>query len=119
MYAIISLWNKQAGQNPLNIAEKLGYVSVVETLKIVTTTITTTTTTTTTIEERYKVLAPETMNETLASDSEDEGGEDAGNEHLRIFTLDEMKSLGDDSLPIDVTRDEQQHRDSGCTYFFL
>lgn len=65
------------------------------------------------------MLAPETMNETLASDSEDEGGEDAGNEHLRIFTLDEMKSLGDDSLPIDVTRDEQQHRDSGCTCLWL
>ncbi len=64
------------------------------------------------------MLAPETMNETLASDSEDEGGEDAGNEHLRILTIDEMKSLGDDSLPIDVTRDEQQHRDSGCTSYF-
>jgi ankyrin len=104
----------KAGQNPLAIAEKLGYVSVVETLKIVTTTITTTTTTTTTIEERYKVLAPETMNENLASDSEDEGAEDAGNEAYRYLTVDDMKSLGDDSLPIDVTRDEQHHRDSGC-----
>jgi len=106
----------KAGQNPLAIAEKLGYVSVVETLKIVTTTITTTTTTTTTIEERYKVLAPETMNENLASDSEDEGAEDAGNEAYRYLTVDDMKHLGDDSLPIDVTRDEQHHRDSGCKY---
>ncbi|CAG7718331.1 unnamed protein product [Allacma fusca] len=102
-----------AGQTPLAIAEKLGYVSVVETLKIVTTTITTTTTTTTMIEERYKVLAPETMAEALASDSEDEGTEDAGNESYRYLTVDDMKSLGDDSLPIDVTRDEQHHRDSG------
>ncbi|XP_035714744.1 ankyrin-3 isoform X3 [Folsomia candida] len=102
-----------SGQNPLAIAEKLGYVSVVETLKIVTTTITTTTTTTTTIEERYKVLAPESMNENLASDSEDEGAEDAANEAYRYLTVDDMKSLGDDSMPIDVTRDEQPHRDSG------
>ena len=34
-----------------------------------------TTTTTTTIEEKYKVLAPESMQETFMSDSEDEGGE--------------------------------------------
>ena len=33
-----------------------------------------TTTTTTTIEEKYKVLAPEQMQETFMSDSEDEGG---------------------------------------------
>ena len=33
-----------------------------------------TTTTTTTIEEKYKVLAPESMQETFMSDSEDEGG---------------------------------------------
>lgn len=58
----------------MSIAQKLGYVSIVETLKIVTeTTITTTTTTTT--EEKYKVITPEAMQETLMSDSEDEGGE--------------------------------------------
>ena len=34
-----------------------------------------TTTTTTTLEEKYKVLAPESMQETFMSDSEDEGGE--------------------------------------------
>jgi len=39
----------------------------------------------------------------------------------RYLTVDEMKSLGDDSLPIDVTRDEradnkmQQSSDSGMT----
>jgi hypothetical protein len=45
----------------------------VETLKVVTET-TITTTTTTTIEEKYRVVAPESMQETFMSDSEDEGG---------------------------------------------
>ncbi|KAF8769836.1 Ankyrin-2 like protein [Argiope bruennichi] len=63
------------GQTPLSIAQRLGYISVVETLKVVTeTTITTTTTTVT--EEKYKVVAPETMQETFMTDSEDEGGAD-------------------------------------------
>ncbi len=34
-----------------------------------------TTTTTITTEEKYRVLAPESMQETFMSDSEDEGGE--------------------------------------------
>lgn len=51
----------------------MGYVSVVETLKVVTET-TIITTTTSTIEEKYKVIAPESMQETFMSDSEDEGG---------------------------------------------
>ena len=63
----------QNGQTALSIAQKLGYISVVETLKVVTDTVVTTTTTTTT-EEKYKVLAPESMQETFMSDSEDEGG---------------------------------------------
>lgn len=29
------------------------------------------------------------------------------NQHYQYLTADEMKSLGDDSLPIDVTRDER------------
>lgn len=105
-------FNVKAGQTPLSIAEKLGYVSVVETLKIVTTT----TTTTTMIEERYKVMSPENMTEIMASDSEDEGTEETGNESYRYLTVDDMKSLGDDSLPIDVTRDEHHHRDSTCKF---
>lgn len=60
------------GQTALSIAQRLGYISVVESLKIVTETVTTTTTTVT--EEKYKVVAPETMQETFMSDSEDEGG---------------------------------------------
>jgi len=64
----------QQGQTALSIAQKLGYITVIETLKVVTeTTITTTTTVVT--EEKYRVQAPETMQETFMSDSEDEGGE--------------------------------------------
>ena len=61
------------GQTALSIAQRLGYISVVETLKVVTEQ-EITTTTTTTIEEKYKVLAPESMQETFMSDFEDEGG---------------------------------------------
>ncbi|XP_063863233.1 ankyrin-2-like isoform X37 [Scylla paramamosain] len=124
------------GKTALSIAQRLGYISVVETLKIVTeTTINTTTTTTT--EEKYKVVVPETMHETFMSESEDEGGDDTmvssmfgkpqhvtlpyyegqfrytsddtmlGDQSYRYLTVDEMKSLGDDSLPIDVTKDEK------------
>ncbi|XP_059488563.1 ankyrin-2 isoform X4 [Neocloeon triangulifer] len=133
------------GQTALCIAQKLGYISVVETLKVVTET-TITTTTTTIVEEKYRVMAPETMQETFMSDSEDEGGDDVmestvygkpthaqhvylpyyegqmllscedtvlGDQPYRYLTVDEMKSLGDDSLPIDVTRDERaDNRDS-------
>ncbi|XP_025834986.1 ankyrin-2 isoform X3 [Agrilus planipennis] len=96
------------GQTPLSIAQKLGYISVIETLKVVTET-TVTTTTVTTIEEKYRVVAPEAMQETFMSDSEEEGGEDTvlADHAYRYLTADEMKSLGDDSLPIDVTRDEK------------
>lgn len=106
------------GQTALSIAQRLGYISVVETLKVVTETIVTTTTTTVT-EEKYKVVAPETMHETFMSDSEDEAVEDniTGDQSYRYLTADEMKSLGDDSLPIDVRHDERaaegflHHRD--------
>ncbi|XP_064457856.1 uncharacterized protein LOC135368469 isoform X17 [Ornithodoros turicata] len=121
------------GQTALSIAQRLGYISVVETLKVVTETIVTTTTTTVT-EEKYKVVAPETMHETFMSDSEDEADDEhdmgvvstklclsnvkalkshttddnmLGDQSFRYLTADEMKSLGDDSLPIDVTRDER------------
>ncbi len=47
-----------------------------------------------------------------------------GENSYKYLTLDEMKSLGDDSMPIDVTLDEKQHRDSHghpvrCSYFIL
>lgn len=63
----------QNGQTALDIAQKLGYISVIETLKVVTETVITTTHTVT-IEEKYRVQAPESMQETFMSDSEDEGG---------------------------------------------
>lgn len=57
----------------MDVANKMGYISVIETLKVVTET-TITTTHTITIEEKYRVQAPESMQETFMSDSEDEGG---------------------------------------------
>ncbi|CAB4060411.1 ANK [Lepeophtheirus salmonis] len=97
------------GQTPLSIAQRLGYISVVETLKVVTEQEVTTTTTTIT-EEKYKVISPEAMQETFFSDSEDDGCEETmvGDHSYKYLTVDEMKSLGDDSMPIDVTHDEKQ-----------
>lgn len=53
----------------MQIAQKLGYITVIDTLKVVTTT-----TTTVSVEEKYRVVAPEGMHETFMSDSEEEGG---------------------------------------------
>ena len=61
----------QNGQTPLAIAQKLGYISVVEILKPVTEIQDTLPVS----EDKYKVVSPETMQETFISDSEDEGGE--------------------------------------------
>ncbi|CAG9824123.1 unnamed protein product, partial [Phaedon cochleariae] len=97
------------GQTALGIANKLGYISVVEELKVVTET-NITTTTTMSIEEKYKVVAPEAMQETFMSDSEDEGGEDpllSDQQQYKYMTVDDMKSLGDDSMRLDVTSDEK------------
>ncbi|CAG9763507.1 unnamed protein product [Ceutorhynchus assimilis] len=99
----------QNGQTALGIANKLGYISVVEELKVVTET-TINTTTTMNIEEKYKVMAPEAMQETFMSDSEDEGGEDpllGDQQQYKYMTVDDMKSLGDDSMRMDVTHDEK------------
>ncbi|XP_063445923.1 ankyrin-2-like isoform X38 [Mytilus trossulus] len=60
------------GQTALSIAQRLGYISVVDTLAGVTEV----TETIPTAEDKYKVVSPETMQETLLSDSEDEGGDD-------------------------------------------
>ncbi|KOB78843.1 Ankyrin 2, isoform AA, partial [Operophtera brumata] len=128
------------GQTPLDIASKLGYVTVMETLKDVSepsvsaapqekykvvapeTMLETFISTRwsrlkpcwrpscqTRRKKKYKVVAPETMLETFMSDSEEEGGEDTilNDQPYRYLTADDMKSLGDDSLPIDVTKDER------------
>ncbi|XP_067209228.1 ankyrin-3 isoform X13 [Linepithema humile] len=139
------------GQTALDIAQKLGYISVIETLKIVTETVITTTHTVT-IEEKYKVQAPESMQETFMSDSEDEGGGDEINtaamnvygqpphaqhvylpsyyqgqmtytredpmlsdqQQYRYMTVDDMKSMADDSMRMNVTDDERDNRHSGA-----
>merc|ERR1712223_622047 len=100
------------GQTALSIAQRLGYISVVETLKVVTEQ-EITTTTTTTIEEKYKVLAPESMQETFMSDSEDEGGEEhmlGPDSSYKYLTTDQMDSLADDSIQPEVTDDEKHQK---------
>ncbi|XP_046813611.1 ankyrin-3-like isoform X13 [Vespa crabro] len=139
------------GQTALDIAQKLGYISVIETLKVVTETIITTTHTIT-IEEKYRVQAPESMQETFMSDSEDEGGGDeigiaamnvygqpphaqhvylpsyyqgqmtytredpmlSDQHQYRYMTVDDMKSMGDDSMRVNVTDDERDNRHAGA-----
>ena len=61
----------QTGQTPLSIAQRLGYISVVEILRHVTEV----QVPDKAADEKYKVVSPETMQETLMTDSEDEGGE--------------------------------------------
>uniref|UniRef100_A0A8C1RUY1 Ankyrin 2a, neuronal n=1 Tax=Cyprinus carpio TaxID=7962 RepID=A0A8C1RUY1_CYPCA len=84
------------GNTALSIAKRLGYISVVDTLKVVTEE--TITTTTTTVTEKHKLNVPETMTEVL--DVSDEEGEDTitgdGGEYLRA---EDLRELGDDSLP--------------------
>uniref|UniRef100_A0AAY4EFH3 Uncharacterized protein n=1 Tax=Denticeps clupeoides TaxID=299321 RepID=A0AAY4EFH3_9TELE len=102
------------GNTALSIAKRLGYISVVDTLKVVTEEIITTTTT---VTEKHKLNVPETMTEVLdVSDeealcqveeqpfkdgiSEELEGEDTmtgdGGEYLRA---EDLRELGDDSLP--------------------
>ncbi|CAD6190703.1 unnamed protein product [Caenorhabditis auriculariae] len=85
------------GQTPLAIAQRLGYVSVVETLRTVTET-TVITETTTVADERYKPQNPEAMNETMFSESEDEGQaaeHEAAAEHAKDFSDNLTQALAD------------------------
>uniref|UniRef100_A0A8C4HNB4 Ankyrin-2 n=1 Tax=Dicentrarchus labrax TaxID=13489 RepID=A0A8C4HNB4_DICLA len=103
------------GNTALGIARRLGYISVVDTLRVVTEEIITTTTT---VTEKHKLNVPETMTEVL--DVSDEEGVDVphklqqsseytvtehfgddtmtgdGGEYLRA---EDLRELGDDSLP--------------------
>ncbi|KAG7498073.1 ankyrin-2 isoform X13 [Solea senegalensis] len=83
------------GNTALGIARRLGYISVVDTLRVVTEEIITTTTT---VMEKHKLNVPETMTEVL--DVSDEEGDDTmtgdGGEYLRA---EDLRELGDDSLP--------------------
>nr|XP_051679260.1 ankyrin-3 isoform X5 [Oryctolagus cuniculus] len=82
------------GNTALAIARRLGYISVVDTLKVVTEE----TITTTTITEKHKMNVPETMNEVL--DMSDDEGEDAmTGDTDKYLGPQDLKELGDDSLP--------------------
>ncbi|XP_048670253.1 ankyrin-3 isoform X44 [Marmota marmota marmota] len=82
------------GNTALAIARRLGYISVVDTLKVVTEE----TMTTTTITEKHKMNVPETMNEVL--DMSDDEGEDAmTGDTDKYLGPQDLKELGDDSLP--------------------
>ncbi|XP_038954764.1 ankyrin-3 isoform X15 [Rattus norvegicus] len=103
------------GNTALAIARRLGYISVVDTLKVVTEEIMTTTT----ITEKHKMNVPETMNEVLDM-SDDEVGKASAPEKLsdgeyisdgeegedaitgdtdKYLGPQDLKELGDDSLP--------------------
>nr|XP_031538357.1 ankyrin-3 isoform X18 [Vicugna pacos] len=82
------------GNTALAIARRLGYISVVDTLKVVTEE----TMTTTTVIEKHKMNVPETMNEVL--DMSDDEGEDAmTGDTDKYLGPQDLKELGDDSLP--------------------
>ncbi|XP_078259057.1 ankyrin-2-like isoform X32 [Rhinoraja longicauda] len=97
------------GNTALAIAKRLGYISVVDTLKVVTEEVTTTTTT---VTEKHKLNVPETMTEIL--DVSDEEGDDTmtgdGGEYLRP---EDLKELGDDSLPSSHYLDNMMYRGIG------
>jgi len=61
----------QAGQTAMSIAERLGYLSVVETLRPVTAVAVPAPLAT---DEKYRVISPEIMQEAPMSDSDEEGG---------------------------------------------
>uniref|UniRef100_A0A0L8HCB3 Titin n=1 Tax=Octopus bimaculoides TaxID=37653 RepID=A0A0L8HCB3_OCTBM len=112
------------GQTALSIAQRLGYISVVDTLK----NLTEVTETLPAIEDKYKVVAPETMTETMLSDSEDEGddlmpqspvfGKPLSEQHVYLpyyegQTLQMREDTisiekGDITSPLDLSFDKQQ-----------
>ncbi|XP_054993423.1 ankyrin-3 isoform X17 [Sorex araneus] len=103
------------GNTALAIARRLGYISVVDTLKVVTEEIMTTTT----VTEKHKMNVPETMNEVLDMSDDEvrkantpemlsdgeylsdvEEGEDAmTGDTDKYLGPQDLKELGDDSLP--------------------
>uniref|UniRef100_F6WIQ4 Ankyrin 3 n=1 Tax=Callithrix jacchus TaxID=9483 RepID=F6WIQ4_CALJA len=103
------------GNTALGIARRLGYISVVDTLKVVTEE----TMTTTTVTEKHKMNVPETMNEVLDMSDDEvrkanapemlsdgeyisdvEEGEDAmTGDTDKYLGPQDLKELGDDSLP--------------------
>ncbi|XP_039442105.1 ankyrin-3 isoform X4 [Culex pipiens pallens] len=95
------------GQTALSIADKLGYITVVETLKVVTET-----SITQTVDEKFKIVAPETIHETFMSDSEDEGEDPimSDQQQYNYMTSDENKQFDDTNITnmsIDPMKDEK------------
>ncbi|XP_065160957.1 ankyrin-2-like isoform X4 [Atheta coriaria] len=121
------------GQTPLHIAQKLGYITVIDTLKVVTES----PADDPTEEKYKVVAPEAMHETFMSDSEEEGGEEILegfgcapheqhvylpyysgttlltredtmlGDNAYRYLTADEMKSLGDDSLPIDVTRDER------------
>ncbi|XP_077095446.1 uncharacterized protein ank3a isoform X5 [Siphateles boraxobius] len=82
------------GNTALSIARRLGYISVVDTLRRVTDE----NLTATPVTEKHKINVPETMNEFL--DMSDDEGEDAmTGETEKYLRPQDLRELGDDSLP--------------------
>ncbi|KAM8889765.1 ankyrin-3-like isoform 25-T25 [Synchiropus picturatus] len=82
------------GNSALSIARRLGYISVVDTLKVVTEE----TLTTQTVTEKHKMNVPETMNEVLDM-SDDEGDDAMTGDTDKYLAPQDLRELGDDSLP--------------------
>uniref|UniRef100_A0A674EU28 Ankyrin 3 n=1 Tax=Salmo trutta TaxID=8032 RepID=A0A674EU28_SALTR len=82
------------GNTALSIARRLGYISVVDTLMPLTDGNLTSVTTT----EKHKMNVPETMNEFLDM-SEDEGEDAMTGDTDKYLRPQDLKELGDDSLP--------------------
>ncbi|XP_034426424.1 ankyrin-3-like isoform X11 [Hippoglossus hippoglossus] len=82
------------GNSALSIARRLGYISVVDTLKVVTEE----TLTTQTVTEKHRMNVPETMNEVLDM-SDDEGDDAMTGDTDKYLAPQDLRELGDDSLP--------------------
>ncbi|KPU74656.1 uncharacterized protein Dana_GF23392, isoform B [Drosophila ananassae] len=81
------------GKSALNIASHFGFVTAVETLKVVTR-MSSVDTTAGVLEEKYKVMLPEVMHETLLSDSEDETGDDVlDDNNYKYMANDHIKAI--------------------------
>ncbi|XP_036335304.1 ankyrin-3 isoform X2 [Rhagoletis pomonella] len=94
------------GQTALSIANNLGYVTAVETLKVVTEK-SVMNIITGVLEEKYKVVAPELMHETFMSDSEDEGGDEhIDHQQYKYMATDDLKASEQDHQNYDTTNND-------------
>ncbi|XP_023158971.1 ankyrin-3 isoform X2 [Ceratitis capitata] len=94
------------GQTAFGIANNLGYVTAVETLKVVTEK-SVINKITGDLEEKYKVVAPELMHETFMSDSEDEGVDEHIDHHqYKYMVNDDIKASEQDNQNFDTTKND-------------